>query len=39
MRLRNNPHDRMVSEEEVVGFLEVLLKGGLSCSRNRSRSY
>lgn len=28
-----------MSEEEVVAFLGVLMEGGLSCSRNRNKSY
>lgn len=38
-KMRNNPYEKVVSEEEVVNFLGVLFGGGLSCCRSRNKSY
>lgn len=38
LRLRTNPYERAVSDEEVKAFLATLFNGGISCSRDRPKS-
>lgn len=37
-RLRTNPYEKAVSDEEVKAFLATLFNGGISCSRDRPKS-
>ena len=38
-RIRSNPYDKNVSEEEVSLFLGILQGEGLFCSKNRPKSF
>jgi hypothetical protein len=38
-KLKLNPYERSVSEEEMLTFLKVLFSGGLSCSRSKPKAF
>ena len=38
-KLRSNPQEKMVSEEEVLSFLAILKGEGLFCSKSKTKSF
>ena len=38
-KLRSNPQEKMVSEEEVLSFLAILKGEGLFCSKGKTKSF